>query len=77
MPRSLMRNPEVTPLSQVARLINRADSPASQSTDWPSFFEQVRRRLGMWVDEPLLFASEQSAPFAALATYFTSLLGAA
>ena len=33
-----------------------ADSPASQITDWPSFFEQVRRRPGMWLDEPSLLA---------------------
>ena len=33
-----------------------AGTPASQITDWPSFFEQIRRRPAMWLDEPSLLA---------------------
>jgi hypothetical protein len=33
-----------------------AESLTSLITDWPSFFEQVRRRPAMWLDEPSLLA---------------------
>jgi hypothetical protein len=33
-----------------------AETPASLITDWPSFFEQIRRRPAMWLGEPSLLA---------------------
>jgi hypothetical protein len=34
----------------------QAETPASQIADWPSFFEQIRRRPGMWLGEPSVTA---------------------
>jgi hypothetical protein len=32
------------------------NAPINQITDWPSFFDQVRLRPGMWLGEPSLTA---------------------
>jgi hypothetical protein len=46
-----------------------ADVPASQITDWPSFFDQIRRRPAMWLGSPSLSALENFIRGIGLAEY--------
>ncbi len=45
------------------------DTPASQITDWPSFFEQIRLRPGMWLGCTSLAALENFLRGIELAEY--------
>jgi hypothetical protein len=53
--------------------MNRADIPAdasvNQIVDWPSFFDQIRRRPGMWLGRPSLTALENLVSGIGLAEY--------
>jgi hypothetical protein len=47
-----------------------ADAPINQIADWPSFFDQIRRRPGMWIGYPSLTALEHLLNGIDLAEYF-------